>query len=348
MITLSKVAFETKTILKWGGIGLGAIILIWILLGLGNTIKTVFFPTPPPPPTVGFGKIPEIKFPSQTEVKDFTYTIDTLTGSVPNFPDRVKIFKITQPEAKLLALNNAKNNLSNLGFSAQPIPVEGNIYKWTDTSPILRTISLDIFSSNFILTSSYLQDQNIVSGNNLPSPDDSVRNAKGFLENLNAYPTDLDESKTKTNLFSIVNSNVTPASSFSKTQLIQVFFFQKDVDNLPIYYSNPSGSTMMFMIAGGDNQSQIIQANFYHQTISDKNETYPIKTGEQAFEELQKGNAYIASYDGTNKNISIKNISLDYYIQDDSQTYLMPIFVFEGDNNFFAYLPAVTDEWINK
>ena len=348
MITLSKVATETKAILKWGGIGLGAIILIWILFGLGGTLKKVFFPTPPPPPTVGFGKIESIRFPVQTEVKDLTYTVDTLTGSVPNFPDRAKIFKTKDPEANLLALQNTAKKLNSLGFSSQPIPVDGNIYKWTDTSPIQRTISFDIFSSDFTLSSSYLLDKDIVSGKNLPDPSEGIVNASGFLKNLDTYPTDLDESKTKTNLFSIVSSNIIPASSLSNAQLIQVFFFQKDLDKLPIYYSNPKESSMMFMVAGGNYQGQITQARFIHQTISSENETYPIKSGDKAFEELQKGNAYIASYQGANKNISIKKVSLGYYIEDESQPYLTPIFAFEGNDSFFAYVPAVTDEWLNK
>jgi hypothetical protein len=347
MITLSNVTSGTKAVLKWGGIGLGAIILIWMLFGLGGIIKSTFFPTPPPPPTVAFGKIESIKFPAQTEIKDLTYVIDTVTGSVPNFSDRAKVFKIKQPEANLLALDNATKKLNSIGFNTQPIPLGGNIYKWTDTSSILRTISFDILSSNFNLTSSFLQDPDIVSGRNLPDTVESIVATKDFLKRLDNYPTDLDETKTKTNLFSIINSNIVPASSLSNAQLIQVFYFQKDVDGIPIYYSNPKESSMSIIIAGGS-PPQVIQAGFNHQTISNINETYPIKTGEQAFEELQKGNAFIAAYGGLKKIISVKKISLGYFVQNDTQQYLIPIYVFEGNDNFVAYLPAVTDEWLSK
>ena len=102
------------------------------------------------------------------------------------------------------------------------------------------------------------------------------------------------------------------------------------------------------MIAGGSFQAQIIQGKFAHQEISDEKETYPIKTADKAFEELQQGKAFIASYEGEDKNISIKKISLGYYIEDERQLYLTPIYVFFGNDNFLAYITAVTDEWLSN
>ena len=47
-------------------------------------------------------------------------------------------------------------------------------------------------------------------------------------------------------------------------------------------------------------------------------------------------------------NVEINNVFPAYYVSTKTQVYLMPIFVFQGSNNFYAYVPAVTDEWINK
>ena len=43
----------------------------------------------------------------------------------------------------------------------------------------------------------------------------------------------------------------------------------------------------------------------------------------------------------------IKKIYLAYYLSEQRQNYLMPIVIFEGNNNFYAYVQAVQDEWIN-
>ena len=39
---------------------------------------------------------------------------------------------------------------------------------------------------------------------------------------------------------------------------------------------------------------------------------------------------------------------LGYYDPDVYQEYLQPMYVFLGDNNFVAYLPAITDDYFNE
>ena len=68
----------------------------------------------------------------------------------------------------------------------------------------------------------------------------------------------------------------------------------------------------------------------------------------EAFSELQEGKAFIPSNSNNANisNISIRNVLLGYYMGENRQDYLLPIVVFEGDNNFIAYVSAVKDEWI--
>ena len=75
--------------------------------------------------------------------------------------------------------------------------------------------------------------------------------------------------------------------------------------------------------------------------------TYPLISGTSAWEELVKGNAAIISMgNNTSGNIVIRNIYMAYYDSEDPQLFLQPIFVFEGDNNFVAYLPAIIPDWL--
>ncbi|MCL5432856.1 MAG: hypothetical protein M1524_01950, partial [Patescibacteria group bacterium] len=76
--------------------------------------------------------------------------------------------------------------------------------------------------------------------------------------------------------------------------------------------------------------------------------TYPIKTADESFSDLQRGDAYIVSYDGTDPNIKIKNVYLGYYLGDTEQDYLMPIVVFEGNDNFVAFISAIKNEWLGE
>ena len=72
-----------------------------------------------------------------------------------------------------------------------------------------------------------------------------------------------------------------------------------------------------------------------------------MKPSSTAWEELQAGRGFIARYP-TNGAISIvvRQVYLGYYDSFDPQMYLQPVFVFEGDNGFLAYVPAVIPEWI--
>src|SRR6266404_5428692 len=120
-----------------------------------------------------------------------------------------------------------------------------------------------------------------------------------------------------------------------------------DFPDRPIIYPHPPYSTMNFLVASGENQATVVSAIYNHQTVNlqpDKNATYPIKSAQQAFDDLKNGKGYIASYNGSDSQILISNIFLAYYIGVTDQDYLMPVIVFQGQNGFFAYVPAVTND----
>ena len=348
MLTLSQATSETRAILKWGGVVILLLFFAVVLFRLGSYFKDKFFPTPPPPPTVTFGKLPAIVFPNNSSDKNFSYSLDTVSGTLPLFPDRLKVYKMASNPPDLLALQKAKSKVGAVGFTSNELPVSNQVYQWNDNGPLNRTITMNIFSSDFSLSSSFISDPIVQSAGNLPDPNGAINVAQTFLSTMDSLPDDIDNSKTQTFLFSINNNTLTSATSISNAQVIEVDLFQKDVDKLPIFYPKAVNSTMTLLIVAGQDQPQVAQINYYHQSISKNNSTYPVKTAQEAFNELKQGKGYIASYFGTSDYISIKNISLGYYIGDKKQDYLMPIAVFEGNDGFFAYVPLLNDEWINK
>lgn len=208
-------------------------------------------------------------------------------------------------------------------------------------------MTMNIFSHNFDLGSSYLTNQAILSGTNVPDESQAIQDAQAFLDQLSLFPDDIDSSKTVTGLFSINALNLVPATSVSNAQIIRVDFFQKDLEGLPIAYSTPFGSNMSFLVGGGTTQAQVVEAHFYHFSWSKDFATYPLKTSQELFSELVQGKAHIASFDGTSPNITITDMYLAYYI-DPNQQYFMPIVVFKGTGNFYAYLSAVSDQWVSN
>ena len=348
MLTLSQATSLTKRIAKWSAIIALSIILLIIFVRVGKTLKEIIAPTPPPPPTVSFGKLPAIEFPNNSFPQKITYTIDTVTGALPKLPDRANVFKMGEPNPDLLALKKAEQKVTGEGFSQPAIRISGNTYQWTDSkSPILRKLNIDIFTLDFTVSSSFLSNQAVTLGTNLPNPDNAKGVAQSFLSNMSFLYEDLNLEKTKTNLLSIKNSNLQPATSISTAQIIEVDFFQKDVDKMPILYSKNNSSTMNIFVGGGENQAQVVKSELFHQTISSQSSTYPIKTASDAFLQLRRGEAYILSSQ-KDEDVSVRNIYLGYFMANKKQDFLMPIIVLEGDNGFVAYVSAVKDEWINK
>lgn len=341
MPTLSKVTSETRFVLKWATI----IIVVILVAKIGIAIKEKLYPSPAPSPTVSFGKLEAIKFPVNSPLKPPKYTLDTISGTFPVFSDRVKVYKITPNIVSFLSLEKAQSKVSRLDFGTQKSLISENTYQWIDRTTLLRKISFNILSSDFIYSTSFVTDPTIRSIN--LSQTEATNIAKTFLEDLSSFPDDIDLTKTKTSLHTIKNYTIEPSDNISKAQIIKVDFFQKDIDKLPIYYPSLS-STINLLIAGGENNYKVVEAFYTHKNISTESATYPIKTASEAFLELKQGKAYVSSFNEKDTNVLIKNMFLGYYLGKDEQKYLMPIIIFEGDNDFFAYISAVKDEWVSK
>lgn len=350
MLTLTTVTTQTKSILKWLSISLLYLSLIFAIVRIGTAIKERLAPTLPPPPTVTFGKLPSISFPRSATDKIATYSIDTISGFLPTLPYQAKVYRMVQIRPKFLALDIARQKVARVGFRSSEVRLRGDWYRWIDESYPLREITLDIFSHEFTLSSSFLSDP-LASrfATNFSNKNSAVNTAQEFLLGMSSFPASIDLVKTKTLFYSISrDGDLVPETKVSKAQVIRVDFFQKDIDKLPIYYPNASTSTTNLLVSNIQNQQIVIGANFPHQPISETAYTYPIKTATQAFNELKAHKGYVASYFGKDTNISIKNVFLGYYIGKEKQDYLMPIVVFEGNDGFFAYVSGVIDEWIGR
>ncbi|OGH11639.1 MAG: hypothetical protein A3B38_02895 [Candidatus Levybacteria bacterium RIFCSPLOWO2_01_FULL_36_13] len=349
MLTLTDASKETKLILKWAGIILASLLVLVFAFRTLVLIKDTFFPTPPPKPTVLFGKISQPSFPASSVNKELKFSIDTLTGELPNLTDQIKVYKIETPKADLLALKTIGENVGAAGFENGPFKVSDELYFWTDSSGnFLKTIRVNIQNGNFTMFSPFYFNAGILSAKNLPKEKEAVNYAQRFLSNMNYLSTDFDLSKTKTQLISIQDGQLVGAISKASTHAYRINFYQKNVNNYPIFYEKPNESNINVIVAGDSSSSHVVRATYILQKPSKESSTYPIKTAKEAYEELKEGKAYIASFYGESSNIKIKDVFLAYYIGSKIQDYLYPIIILEGNDGFFAYLPAVRDEWINK
>lgn len=348
MPTLSQTTKETKLIAKWGIISLVLILIIFFGVKITGFIKETLFPTPPAPPTVSFGKLTPIAFPENKNIKSFGYSVDTVTGKLPAFSDRAKVFKMVKKKSDLLAFQRTKDKAQKLGFTKDPIMLSETTYKWSDESKLQRILTLNTVSMELLLDSNFYNDESVLAGKNLPTEEEAKTIAGDFLNEVSMLPEDIDLEKTKTTLFTLKNYALIPATSYAESKVIQVNFFQKNIDEKPIFYKSPYTPNISVYVAGGERNEEIAKANYFYQEISNESATYPIKTAKEALEELENGKGYFAQIPLDKQEINIKEVMVGYYLEDKNQDYLMPIIIFKGDNEFYAYVSAVKDEWINN
>lgn len=93
---------------------------------------------------------------------------------------------------------------------------------------------------------------------------------------------------------------------------------------------------------------RVVEVNYKYVNIDRQSfETYPIKTVNEAVAELKRGN-YWPAVDSQNSRVAIRNIYLAYFEPITLTNYMQPIFVFEGDGGFVAYVAAILDKWISS
>ena len=79
----------------------------------------------------------------------------------------------------------------------------------------------------------------------------------------------------------------------------------------------------------------------YTQVEYEQFETYPIISGDVAWQKLIDGQGYTAVAPENGSEAVVRRVGLAYYDSLDNQQYLQPIYVFEGDGGFVAYVSAI-------
>lgn len=355
MPTLHDVTDKTKLLLKWGGITLGAFIAILLLYRGGMFVKNTFFPKKAPPPAAAFGKLDPINFPQTENATPLNYTIDTVTGKLPELfdenkkpRDRIAVHKLLRSELTLLDLQDTRKNVQKTGFTGSGVQISGDIYRFQKFETLPKTLDIDIVTKNFTLSSAFAFNEMILQGSSLPQGADAIRTTTSLTKALGASTDDIDTTKTKIQLLRLKNGVLLDAETREDAQIIRIDYFQNNQNQLPIYYPKGVYSTMYFLVGSSTKKdSGIVLGNFFHQKIGQQQSAYPIKSVQTAFSELKEGKGYIAANFVKGATIPIKEIFLGYYLGNEYEEYLMPIYIFKGrEDEFYAYVSAISDDLI--
>lgn len=343
-MTLTQAAIITKR----GIIIFFALVFLGIAGKVGYGIWYSHYLSTLPPveekPEMKFGSLPSAVFPkAEVTSSNYSYSIDTTTGNLPQTPKLMKIYFLPVSGISLLSSDKSKKLAASLGFSIGPDKISQTLYKYTDDSNGYLTI--DLSNGNF-----HLQRQTATAKSDLASAKSDLatasaqiensqfdssalqKNFKDYLSGKDLLPKDLDNGKINV----IYSNNNKEDSNFAEVNL-----WPSEVDKIPIITAIFNKSLVRAIVnKSTDKVNRYTKIDYTYWPVDiTTSSTYPIITAEQALNDLRSGKGYI-SIEPKNAQVSITSVYLAYYQTEEYTPYLQPIFIFEGPH-FVALVPAI-------
>lgn len=344
MSSLTVAAALTKKIFAFAAIGVGALIVLLIALGLLGRVKNALFPPAADPALVAFGKLPPVKLEEGvTPPGVVTYKIDTVSGDLKDIKSKLKVFAIGSADLKFGDPARANGWAKAAGFRVPPVEAGATTATYVDTSDKTKTLQVDIVPGNFVVNSDYLNDPEVISYQ-VKDEEAAKSTAQAFLRSFGVgaetYPTE----KIELLKFRVDGGRLSEALSLSKTNIEQVNFYHMDLDTIPVVYPTFQKAKVRLLVSKGEVIAA--KANFAD-ILNYKFSTYPLLSIKEAFSDLKAGKA-IYNKALLGDVFSIRDVKLAYLDTEGAQEYLQPVYDFVSNEGLAAYVPAVSKAWIEN
>jgi hypothetical protein len=348
MASLTETAYYTRRTINWAILGVIGYFILRLLLSLGIQAYLAVFPPKAPPPNHGFGILPPVVFPEEENPVKLTYALQTITGTVPAASQSATVYLMPKKPASLLALTQTQSFASKLQFDPTPHQETNSIYRFDDSQFPLRKLRYDIVSNNFIVRYTFESDTSVFNNKNTLSESEAIALARQQLVVNQLDAPEYLGGKTSITFLKLKENELIETTSQSQSDAVRVDFYRKNIGDTSVVTPRPKEGPISFVFSGALNfKQQTLQFAYANWPIDyNTTATYELKTSNQAWEELKAGQGYIAQLPVTGStNVTVRDIYLAYYDTYDQQPYLQPIFVFEGDDGFVAYVPAIAPAW---
>jgi hypothetical protein len=281
--------------------------------------------------------------------ENVAFSLETADGSFPKFDHQANVYYMPAVNTGLLSLDTASERAVSLGFSATGDKITDTIYRFSNAKS-LASIQMSIATGVFSISYNLAADPSPLS-NRPPTGDLAVSKVKTLLSGADLMADDLS-GEIKTEYVKLINDKIVGASSLSDANFTKVNFYRKNYNELPPINPDLSSANVWFIVSGESQKEKAVIAGEYRYFPVDetKSSTYPIKTAQEAWNELVAKKARVISLGTNSETVSytIRKIYLAYYDAGVATNFYQPVVVFEGDNNFVAVTPAVTSDYYQE
>lgn len=353
MSSLTEISVYTRKIIIWLVVAAIGFFILQAVVEIG--IK-MFFSKPSQeiaPPNMRFDKLPTPVFSSTAfSSSGLKFTLLNVEGKPPEATSAAKIFSMPKKLPSLLTSQKAKTFAKKLGFTSDPTIVSTTYYRFYDPKDRTKTLELDIVDLNFKLKYDYQKHPDWFSSFPFILRDKAISEVQSFVKSKNLFDDTIFNGQitTKPLRYDLKQKTFEVATSLSTAHAIRIDYFRPDLDNLKLVPPEFNKSYIYAIYSPiKEIKEAIVELEYSFWPIDTANfGTYPLRNSLEAWQDLVEGRATVVNL-GKNKqdsNIIIRDIYLAYYDSSQPQVFLQPIFVFEGDNDFIAYLPAVAPNWL--
>lgn len=352
MANLTEVSIAARKFFIWAIFVFAGFIVLRIGITLGVQYWKATHPIPPPPPDVRFNKLPKPIFPSAaSNSAKLKFTLLNIEGKPPETTDSARVYSLPKKLPTLLSPEKAVKFATKFGFNKEPDLVNSTYYHFTDPKDTNRTLILDTVNMNFKIQYDFSKNQQVFSTGQIQSKDQVINEVKNYISNNGIFDESIIKGNVTTDLLAYdkIGNKFNLVTNLQAADAIRINFFRQDINEWKILPPEFNKSyTNILYVPSPNLYSKIIEVSYTFWPIAlDDSGTYPLKTGTAAWEELVNGYASVVNLGNNNPDsIVIRNIYIAYYDSEEPQLFLQPIFVFEGDNNFVAYLPAIISEYL--
>lgn len=282
-------------------------------------------------PDIKFGILPYPDLPNgNTASSNFSYSLDTNTGNLPNVDKIIKVYFIPKPVASLLSGEKSEEFAKKFDLNIPPEIISETKYRFRSGE---RNLTIDLDTGNF----TYQKEASLSAKEALTDQNSLAEDFRNFLTTLNILKDELKQGPSKINLLKL-DLEATAA---------EISLWPADIDQKPVVLPSFNKSLVNSKVSQSARGLQnYIELNFTFWPVDTSTfATYPTRTAAQALEDLKAGQGAII-IQPPNPQVSISSVYIAYFQSERYSPYLQPVFVFEGPS-FAALLPAIDAQFIN-
>ncbi len=346
-MTLTELSYQVRKLLPF----LVLFALIFLIIYYSFKLFFIYLEANKPKPIIVpsvFGKINPPQFKEATTSAGFTFSLDTVEGQPVTTTDSAKVYFLPKPATRFGYREKIYLMAKTLGFSTEQIK-----HNLVDSTAVFddgrQKLTIDIGNFNF----NYEGKPNLSAlpsaGSSIPSKKDIENKAIDFLTKIGRYPDELATGriniiylKYSPGLDSYVN-----VETRNDANLVEVDFYRPNPDGISISTPRFFNSQNYVVLLFTDSGYEVVKSQIAFFEKSDSQfDLYPVKSGDLAWEELLNGKGMVVAATAGRKKVVIKKMFVSYLDPDIYQSFLQPVYVFLGDNNFVGYVPAISNQYL--